>query len=317
MKLFIIGNGFDISHSIPCRYSDFYNYLNENRDDILEIMGKFYYVKKDSELWSDFENSLEENINYESLSEIIAENAPNFASDDFRDGDWYNAQIYVEQECDELLENIRTGFEEWINSIDISSISKRYKTDASAYYITFNYTDVLEQIYKVPVSNILHIHNKVGEELVFGHGKKTEDFNVREALYGDENAFLSVDEDGDVESGETGHEKFAENEVRVFYNRMRKHTEEVIQNHSSFFKNLSEIDEVIVLGHSYNDIDLPYFKKIADSINKNAKWNLYFYSDKDKERAKNVMKEIEIAEDLVNFKQCNELEIEDTQLKLF
>lgn len=107
MKLFVIGNGFDRGHNIPCLYSDFYNYLNENRGDILDIMEKFYSVEKNSDLWSDFEKSLEKDINYDSLSEIIGENTPNFASDDFRDGDWYDAQIYVEQECDELLESIR------------------------------------------------------------------------------------------------------------------------------------------------------------------------------------------------------------------
>jgi len=29
MKLYIIGNGFDIAHGIPCRYSDFYTYLEK------------------------------------------------------------------------------------------------------------------------------------------------------------------------------------------------------------------------------------------------------------------------------------------------
>lgn len=317
MKLFVIGNGFDISHGIPCKYSDFFSYLNENRGDILEAMQKFYYVGNNSDLWSDFEKSLEADIDYESLSDIIIENIPNIGSDDFRDRNWYDAQIYVEQQCKELLENIRSGFEEWIESLEISQIRKKYKLDISAHYITFNYTDVLEEIYKVPASNILHIHNKVGEELVFGHGKKSEDFNVREALYGDENAFLSLDEDGNIESEEVGHEKFAENAVCVFYDKMRKHTEEVIQNHSCFFNDLSNIDEVIVLGHSYNEIDLPYFKKIAESISNKAKWTLHYFSDKDKANAEKVLKEINITDDLQEFKHCNELEIEDTQLKLF
>lgn len=106
MKLFILGNGFDVSHKIPCRYSDFYKYLTENRNDILEAIEKFYYIDSDSELWSDFETSLERDIIYDSLTDIIGENAPNFASDDFRDGDWYDAQIYIEQECDELLKTL-------------------------------------------------------------------------------------------------------------------------------------------------------------------------------------------------------------------
>ena len=317
MKLFVIGNGFDRGHNIPCLYSDFYNYLNENRGDILDIMEKFYSVEINSDLWSDFEKSLEKDINYDSLSEIIGENTPNFASDDFRDGDWYDAQIYVEQECDELLESIRSGFEEWIKSLDILQVSKKYKFDTSAYFITFNYTDVLERIYKIPVSNILHIHNKVGEELIFGHGKKSEDFNVKEALYGDKNAFLSKDEYGNIESSEVGHEKFAENAVLAFYDKMRKPTEKVIQNNSNFFNNLSTIEEVIVLGHSYNEIDLPYFREIAKSINDNAKWVLCYYSDEDKENAKKLMEEIQITEDLQEYKHCDELVIEDTQLKLF
>lgn len=316
MKLFVIGNGFDISHNIPCRYSDFYDYLNENRGDVLEIMERFYSIDSDSDLWSDFEKSLEEDIIYDTLSEIVGENVPNLGSDDFSDGDWYNAEIYVEQECEELLENIRSGFEEWIESLEVSQVNKVYKLDASAYFITFNYTEVLEQIYKISESNILHIHNKVGEELLFGHGKKSEDFNVKQALYGDENAFLTTDEDGNIESSEIGHEKFAENAVSIFYDMMRKHTEEIIQNHSTFFNNISKVDEVIVLGHSYNEIDFPYFNEIAKLVDKKTKWTLSYFSDEDKQAAKKIMEELKIIKSLQEYKYCNELKIEDTQLKL-
>lgn len=316
MKLYVIGNGFDRGHNIPCLYSDFYNYLNDNRSDILELMGKFYWTGRDSDLWSDFECSLEEDIDYDSLSNIISENTPNLASDDFFK-QLSDAQIYIEQECDELLEDIRSGFEEWIESLDVLQVSKKYKLDRSSYFFTFNYTDVLEQIYNIPIANILHIHNKVGEELIFGHGKKSEDFNVKKALYGDENAFLSEDEYGNIDSSEIGHERLAEDEVLAFYDKMRKHTEEIIQKNLSFFNNLSIIEEVVVLGHSYNEIDLPYFRKIAESINEDAKWILCYYSDKDKENAKKVMEEINVSEVLQEYNHCDELRIEDTQLKLF
>lgn len=309
MKLFIIGNGFDVGHGIPCRYSDFRDYLNENREDIIEIMERYYYVGQDSDLWSDFERSLEEDINYDSLTEIIGENTPNFASDDFRDGDWYDAQIYIEQDCDELLENVRHGFEEWIESLDILQILKKYDIDESALYITFNYTEILEQIYEIETANILHIHNKVGEELIFGHGKKIEDFNVKKALYGVENAFLSYDEYGNVESSEVGHEKFAENAICAFHDKMRKHTEDIIGSQSKFFKNLSIIDEVIVIGHSYNEIDFPYFEIIAKSISQGAKWTLHYFSESDKESAKQIMKKIKVTENKQEYKHCNELEI--------
>lgn len=317
MKLYILGNGFDVGHQIPCKFSHFYKYLEQNRSDILEIMEKYYYVGSDSGLWSDFETSLEENISYDSLAEIVGENTPNFASDDFRDRDWYNAQIYIEQDCDELLDSIRSGFEEWIVSLQISKVNKVYELDNSASFITFNYTEVLERVYKIPISNILHIHNKVGEELVFGHGKKAADFNVKKALYGDEQAFLDIDEDGNIESSESGHEQFAENAVCAFYDKMRKHTEEIIPKQLDFIRNISSISEIIVLGHSYNEIDLPYFKEIGKNITNTTKWTLHYFSDKDKKSAEKLMNELKIQDSLIDYKHCTEIEIEDTQLKLF
>lgn len=309
MKLYIVGNGFDLGHGIPCEYSDFRNYLLENRRDILEIMEKYYYLGQDSDLWFDFETSLEKDINYDSISDIIGKNSPNFASDDFNDGDWYVAQIYIEQDCDELLENIRSGFEEWIQSLEILQISKKYNIDSLAQFITFNYTEILEHIYGIPVTNVLHIHNKVGEKLIFGHGKKSEDFNSKAALYGDENALLSYDEDGNIESNEVGHEQFAENAVRAFYDKMRKQTEEIISSHSNIFNNLSSVDEVVVIGHSYNEIDFPYFKKIANSINKNSKWTLHYFSERDKHSAEEMMKEIKVCIEKQEYKHCVELQI--------
>jgi len=316
VKLFVIGNGFDIGHNICCKYSDFRKYLEENREDILEAMEKFYYIGENSELWSDFETSLEEDISYDSLAEIIGENSPNLASDDFSDGDWYNAQVYIEQECDELLENIRSGFEEWIGSLEISQVKRKYDLKTTDNFITFNYTDVLEKIYQIPTSKIFHIHNKVGEELIFGHGKSSEDFDVNKALYGDANASLSYDEYGNIESNDVGHEQFAENAVLAFYDKMRKNTEQIIQHHSAYFEGLRDVEEIVVLGHSYNEIDFPYFKKIAESVSENTKWNLFYFSDNDKWSAEKVIDRLEVADHLRAYKHCDLLEQEYTQLKL-
>jgi len=280
-------------------------------------METFYYVEGDSDLWSDFETSLEKDINYDLLTEIIGENAPNFGSDDFSDGDWITAQVYIEQECDDLLKNIRTGFKEWISSLEISQVKKTYKLDKSDYFITFNYTEVLEKIYRIPMANILHIHNKVGEELIIGHGKNLEDFNVKKVLYGDEKAFLTEDEHGNIDSSEIGHERFAEDAVCKFYGMMRKPTELIIKNHNDFFINLSNVDEIIVLGHSYNQVDFPYFKKLVQTVKDTTKWVLCYYSDDDKQSAERIMKQLDVKTSLQEFKHCSQLEIEENQLKLF
>ena len=175
-----------------------------------------------------------------------------------------------------------------------------------------------ERVHRLrPASNILHIHNKVGEELIFGHGKKAEDFNVKKALYGDEKAFLDIDEDGNIESSEVGHEQFAENAVCAFHDKMRKHTEEIVPRQLDFINNISSISDIIVLGHSYNEIDLPYFKEIGKNVTNTTKWTLHYFSDDDKKSAEKIMAELKISDRLIEYKHCTEIEIEDTQLKLF
>lgn len=309
MKLYIIGNGFDIAHGIRCKYSDFYAYLTENRNEVLEVMEKYYDIDETSDLWFKFEEQLEANISYDSLKNIILENAPDLSSDNFRDADWYTSQFIIEQECDNLLANIRSGFEEWINSLDLDSIIEKYEIDRNAHFFSFNYTEVLEQVYKIPIANILHIHNKVGEKLVFGHGKDVDNFNVKKALYGNENAYIAIDEEtGAIISTEDGHEQFAEMAVCTFYDSMRKHTEEIIKNHTNYFKKLANIDEILVIGHSYNETDHPYFEIISENVSDRASWTLYYFSSEDRVNAEKLMKKLRINNNLLYYKHCSEME---------
>lgn len=64
-------------------------------------------------------------------------------------------------------------------------------------------------------------------------------------------------------------------------NQLHKNTSGCIGNHKDFFDSLSDIENVIILGHSYSDIDYPYFSKVKDSIMPTAFWTLCAYSHKD------------------------------------
>ena len=56
MKLYIIGNGFDIAHDIKCKYCHFGDFLADNYPDYYEsIMGGYC---RSNALWKDFENEL-------------------------------------------------------------------------------------------------------------------------------------------------------------------------------------------------------------------------------------------------------------------
>ena len=55
MKLYVIGNGFDLWHDVPTRYSQFYEFAKETLDEIED-----YYScgMMQSAPWHDFESSL-------------------------------------------------------------------------------------------------------------------------------------------------------------------------------------------------------------------------------------------------------------------
>lgn len=64
-------------------------------------------------------------------------------------------------------------FTEWINSITLKDIIQKsdFKNlidTKNDLFLTFNYTSTLESIYNC--CNVLHIHGKIGENLLFGHG---------------------------------------------------------------------------------------------------------------------------------------------------
>lgn len=42
--------------------------------------------------------------------------------------------------------------------------------------------------------------------------------------------------------------------------------------YAGFFDGLSDIDTVIVIGHSLSEVDMEYFEKICSEIHSDAKW---------------------------------------------
>ena len=62
MKLFIIGNGFDIGHGLPTQYWDFRTYLENVYPDFLYVFEEHYYIyprmpdaEKAELLWNELE----------------------------------------------------------------------------------------------------------------------------------------------------------------------------------------------------------------------------------------------------------------------
>lgn len=45
---------------------------------------------------------------------------------------------------------------------------------------------------------------------------------------------------------------------------------------------------MIIIGHSLNKVDMPYFEKVLNSVSENVIWKAYYFEDKDEKALNNL-----------------------------
>lgn len=266
--LYIIGNGFDLHHGLPTSYASFRDYANK-RQSLSKWLNAIYGdAINNSEWWWQFEENLA-NVDYTHLKNSLNGNG--------------NAIGFMEVR--NLLNNLPTFFESWLNRININiALDESLDIDPNSLFFTFNYTLLLERIYKVSTSNVWHIHNSLldkNEKLIVGH-----DSDLRELF----KQFLKEKENHPtITSG------FADN-VRQELAAGAKNVKDRIYTNNELFEKYSDIKHYIAMGFSFNDIDMPYIEKIA-SVNKHSdtNWTLYCHSDNDSVFMKRQLLELNIS----------------------
>jgi hypothetical protein len=292
-NLFIIGNGFDISHGLKTKYENFKHYLLEKYEispsDIKEWEyidipyatqlpdGGIEYYEYDivifllrlisiveGDKWCDLENSLGM-LDFEELldSQII---------DDIKDKEGHIDFSKTANLHEDISNNLRIPiksiinyFSQWINEIILDENTKK-KSDFeiianfnSDMFLSFNYTRTLEEIYDA--KNVCHVHGEQQGELIFGHGNKI-DFNVETALYFE--AAHNLDE--------------------IHY-ALKKDTVKALNNNQWFFNQLSQnIKNIFSYGFSFSEVDKIYIREICRRLNTD---NIIWYlNDFDSEKTR-------------------------------
>lgn len=257
--LYIIGNGFDLHHSLPTSYGHFEKFM-ENWSKIMyyEIYN-FWTFKVTNDKWSDFENDLSTYNSEKMYNEFLKAD---------------KGYEYIAEECcsktQELYEGITNCFIDWVKDIKIEHITKKVKLDKNAQYITFNYTKTLQDIYEISESAIWHIHGASPDsDLIFGH-------NVKEKIeynYSDGTGMPSTEEEWNEEA-----RRFAKLPLSQF----RKKTDNIITKNSIRFSKCRNFEKIYVLGHSLANVDIPYFEIIHEN-NQNAIWYISYYDASEQE----------------------------------
>lgn len=286
MKLFIFGNGFDRAHNLPTKYCQFREWLikkydvcveNEEIDlpdyrtnykglegyDEKQFAGFFVRLIDDADSNSEIEDKwccFEEDL-AKLRWELILDSVE-YEYDDENDFDPWKTENNLSikaQDCGESNHILRTYFREWItyineliNEIGDDSVKPFFENifDDSDKFLTFNYTNTLERLYKV--GDVCHIHGNIAkwEEPIFGHcdpGYPQKDF--KEYEYNAYEIFERI------------------------YRRYIKDTKKQIERNSEFFNSIKDVDEIYLYGLSFGDVDLPYFSHIF-AVCKKAK-NVY------------------------------------------
>lgn len=270
MKLFLIGNGFDIGHNLLTKYWHFRTFLLNKYPDFLNSFEKQYNIypwndeRKNDLLWSRFETNLA-NIDEDTIINDGVSINLDLESGDVGIEDTLYHHFSLEYE---YINELAIYLKEWVASIKLDNCAMRtsiINSENKDIFLSFNYTNVLEEVYGINPNKIVHIHGSLNGEndnLVLGHGNIDRIINIKDRITKARNMF-------------------SEKESSI-YSAIKDYYDKTYKDIGKNFKYLSiilenRITEIILIGLSLEGIDMPYFSLIDQYTGKRLMWHVYCY----------------------------------------
>ena len=276
MKLFIIGNGFDLAHGYKTSYGTLRKYLSEK-----EVMvGSFYIPDIFSETSDDDWNNFEELLEDYDFVHWGASYTENIYIDDDKEQDRnmsYNNGLneYFREISNLLSQKIKKELCIFIEKETQYKVSKiewiRKLFDEESFFINFNYSFLLENIYNISENKICHIHGTIFNkgEIIFGHGNT----NLKEDIEADEFDLA-----------------YPQNKLVNLNAKFKKDYQ--LQKLKNFLQ--SKVPkEIIIIGHSCGIVDYKYYEELHKKYS-GTKWIFYYYDEKTKYQIERMIKTIGI-----------------------
>lgn len=146
-------------------------------------------------------------------------------------------KLWIEETYSDWKDRILTKGEESHSKLLKDTVLK----NSDALFINFNYTKTLEDLYKVPEEQVIHLHGIIGgNRFIFGHG-----------FYDEVNDFNPLDVAAYLE------------EVVM---ELKKPVDNVLTNYNELFERLSSVKEIYFIGFGIRSeqswVDSPYLKAI-------------------------------------------------------
>jgi hypothetical protein len=335
-KLYITGNGFDLHHGVKSSYYDFKNYLKKANPELLTELESFIDCEN---IWSDFENSLAF-LSREKIMEAVDIGLPNKDPDD-EDFSVAEYEIALEQATGrvwQFTDNLKYWFHKWIKKMNVSNIEKYrcLQLDKDAFFINFNYTDLLETCYQISGEQIIYLHgnkNDKVESIILGHGhnpdqtltdwirKNRKEKRFQPVLKNKKGKFYHNNRlsyfawfvtEKEMEKRLSPVRYYAIDrvvgEIEDYYEKSQKKVSAVLKKHEYELNKLEDVQEIIILGHSLSEVDREYFKYLQ-THHKNPesiKWKISYHSENDLERIDDFIRQMNIERERVRLFRLND-----------
>ena len=249
-------------------------------------------------LWRSFEfelshaNEVEMEEKSQSVLEVMDLDGGLIGIEDTMDDYWEDEYHFIEM--------LNHYVWKWAKQIRLNKAYPRktcFIENTEDYFLTFNYTSVLERVYQISSDRICHIHGGLTpyckEKPILGHGNAD-----KLAMYGEK----AKRADDEFDEGA----KSIYNAMAKFYERIFKDTNRQINIHRGFFENLADITSVNIIGHSMSDVDLPYFQSVQLYSPDRKIWNVYYYDKEEQNSMKEQLLSIGVMEEKICMKDANE-----------
>lgn len=256
--LYIMGNGFDLMHRVPSSYYAFRDSLGKNNS--LRCMLETVLTPDD--IWADFENALGK-MNFDLMgSRFIIDSY--LEDSGFYDKDSGAAEYYMAVESAanpiiSIVNKLQPSFRRWVSTLCVGTDDRPLENliCPEGKVLNFNYTEFVETL--CGVNDVCYIHgcrkNKK-DKLILGH-KPGLDMVLHEKerkprTYRQQVVSTAQDNVFDL--------------IGKYDEELTKNSQEIIRNNRRFFDSLTDVDQVVVIGHSLSKVDWDYFHEIKSMV---------------------------------------------------
>lgn len=274
---FILGNGFDIQLGLQSRYSDFlreYTKITPDDNENIKAFKKYLKPKPNRDLWSDAEKGMGVHLGQFSDKTIEAYNERVL---DFES----RLAEYLRQQQDRCSysehEKISGGFQDFLfKSFGDALTSRRDNLDINKpernrfHFISFNYTNLLEEIAKCCISNSGAVRTRV-----FQRGVYTDDWGLIFHVHGmlDGQIIMGVNDESQLDlSGEvTLTEALRWELIKPILNQNSRNFDVPAK------KAIAVSDIIAIYGVSYGDTDKLWWEEIVGWLRQDAEHKLVMF----------------------------------------